>query len=65
MDLHDIDTTNCLRFDFEDESFLCIRPSGTEPKVKFYIEVPGHKDEEAAEIAKAMSDELKGIMGLE
>ncbi len=65
MDLPDIDTTNCLRFDFEDESFLCIRPSGTEPKVKFYIEVPGHKDEEAAEIAKAMSDELKGIMGLE
>lgn len=64
MDLPDIDKTNCLRFDFEDESFLCIRPSGTEPKVKFYIEIV--KDDETGKIeAKAMSDELKHIMHLD
>ncbi len=63
MDLPDIDTTNCLRFDFEDESFLCIRPSGTEPKVKFYIEIV--KEDEVAKVeAKQMADELKAIMHL-
>lgn len=63
MDLPDIDRTNCLRFDFEDDSFLCIRPSGTEPKVKFYIEVV-KDDVTAAKEAKAMADELKAIMHL-
>lgn len=63
MDLPDIDRTNCLRFDFEDDSFLCIRPSGTEPKVKFYIEVV-KDDLTAAKEAKAMADELKAIMHL-
>ncbi len=63
MDLPDIDKTNCLRFDFEDESFLCIRPSGTEPKVKFYIEIV-KEDEIAKEEAKMMADELKAIMHL-
>ncbi len=63
MDLPDIDKTNCLRFDFEDESFLCIRPSGTEPKVKFYIEIV-KEDEIAKEEAKKMADELKAIMHL-
>ncbi len=63
MDLPDIDKTNCLRFDFEDESFLCIRPSGTEPKVKFYIEIV-KEDDIAKEEAKKMADELKAIMHL-
>lgn len=59
----DIDTTNCLRFDFTDESFLCIRPSGTEPKVKFYIEIVA-PDEEAKPVAEKMAEELKVIMHL-
>ncbi len=28
--------TNLLRFVFEDGSWLAVRPSGTEPKIKFY-----------------------------
>lgn len=63
MDLSDIDTTNCLRFDFEDESFLCIRPSGTEPKVKFYIEIV-KDDQEGQKEALQMAEELKAIMHL-
>ena len=31
--------TNLLRFIFNDGSILCIRPSGTEPKIKLYISV--------------------------
>ena len=28
--------TNLLKFFFEDGSWLAVRPSGTEPKIKFY-----------------------------
>ena len=64
MDLPDIDTTNCLRFDFTDKTFLAIRPSGTEPKVKFYIEIVGKNDKEAQVEFNNMVTELKSIMGL-
>lgn len=63
MNLPDIDTTNCLRFDFEDESFLCIRPSGTEPKVKFYVEIV-KDDITGKQDADKMAEELKAIMHL-
>ncbi len=63
MNLPDIDTTNCLRFDFEDESFLCIRPSGTEPKVKFYVEIV-KDDITGKQEADKMAEELKAIMHL-
>lgn len=35
-------TTDALYFDLEDDCWCCIRPSGTEPKIKFYI---GTKDD--------------------
>ena len=35
------DTSNVLQYFTEDGSKVSIRPSGTEPKIKFYIEVKG------------------------
>lgn len=46
--------SNVLYFVLEDESWFCVRPSGTEPKVKFYFGVQG-KDEQAADA------KLKGL----
>lgn len=40
-DLDMPDTSNVLQYFTEDESKVSIRPSGTEPKIKFYIEVKG------------------------
>lgn len=33
--------SNVLKFILEDESWFCVRPSGTEPKCKFYFSVKG------------------------
>ncbi|WP_100330493.1 phospho-sugar mutase [Bacillus xiapuensis] len=33
--------SNVLKYIFEDQTWICIRPSGTEPKIKFYFGVVG------------------------
>ena len=43
----DIPTTNAVYYELENGSFICVRPSGTEPKLKIYYSVRA-KDEESA-----------------
>ncbi len=45
-----IPTTNAVYYELENGSFICVRPSGTEPKLKIYYSVRA-KDENAAEKA--------------
>lgn len=47
-------SSNVLYYDMTDGAWLCVRPSGTEPKVKFYYGVKGTSLEDA----KALSEEL-------
>ena len=53
-------TSNVIYFDLEDDSWCCIRPSGTEPKIKFYMGVKGTsmKDSEK-KLEKLQADVLK------
>ena len=39
--------SNVLYYELEDNNWCCIRPSGTEPKIKLYMGVKGKTDEEA------------------
>ncbi|WP_417900999.1 phospho-sugar mutase [Bacillus sp. CSS-39] len=39
--------SNVLKFFLEDGSWFCLRPSGTEPKIKFYFGVKGNSLEES------------------
>lgn len=41
-------SSNVLKYTLEDATWLAIRPSGTEPKIKFYIGVKGSSEEDAA-----------------
>ena len=43
-----IPKTNAVYYELENGRFICVRPSGTEPKLKIYYSVRA-KDEEAAE----------------
>lgn len=46
--------SNVLKFRLEDGSWCCVRPSGTEPKCKFYIGVRGNTGMEAVKKCDAL-----------
>ena len=46
--------SNVLYYDLTDDAWLCVRPSGTEPKVKFYYGVKGTSLEDAAAKSEAL-----------
>ncbi len=54
--------SNVLYYDCEDSTWLCIRPSGTEPKLKLYYGVKASSVEEADKRIKNLSEELNNII---
>ena len=50
--------SNVLYYDLTDDAWLCVRPSGTEPKVKFYYGVKGTSLEDAQEKSTALGSEV-------
>lgn len=48
-------TSNVLYFELENDSWCCLRPSGTEPKLKFYMGIKGRDMKDA----KVQLDALK------
>ena len=62
-------TSNVLQYRCEDGTKLSIRPSGTEPKIKFYIEVHAHPTnlqelEEAKKVCERRADEIAKQLGI-
>ncbi len=53
--------SDVLYFDLEDGAWCCVRPSGTEPKVKFYMGVRGRCREDAEEKLDKLT---KAVMAL-
>ena len=47
-------SSNVLYYDLEDGAWICVRPSGTEPKIKFYFGVKGTSLEDAEEKENAL-----------
>ena len=51
-------SSNVLYYDLEDNAWLCVRPSGTEPKVKFYYGVKGTSLEDANKLSDELGKEV-------
>ena len=51
--------SNVLYFDLTNDSWCCARPSGTEPKIKFYMGVKGNNLEDAKKKVDALTEQLK------
>ena len=54
-------TSDVLYFSLEKEAWCCIRPSGTEPKIKFYIGVRGEGEAEAEEKLEILAKALEKL----
>ena len=57
--------SNVLYYDLEDNAWICVRPSGTEPKIKFYYGVKGSSlddaDRKSEEVGKAVENAVESI----
>ena len=58
--------SNVLYYDLTDDAWLCVRPSGTEPKIKFYYGIKGTSladaDEKSAKLGEAVMAMVDSMM---
>ena len=57
----DLPNSNVLYFDMENSAWCAVRPSGTEPKIKFYIGVKGNTAEDAEESLNRVKEDIEKI----
>ncbi|MDD7267303.1 MAG: phospho-sugar mutase [Lachnospiraceae bacterium] len=55
--------SNVLYFDCADGVWVCVRPSGTEPKIKLYFGIKGRSLDEAQALLAKMEKELADFLG--
>ena len=55
----DLPTSNVLYYDLTDNAWCCVRPSGTEPKIKFYMGVRGESMEDAYKRLEELTEAMK------
>ncbi|AGB40129.1 phosphomannomutase [Halobacteroides halobius DSM 5150] len=58
----DLPESNVLQFELADDSLVTVRPSGTEPKIKFYFSVTADSDEAAEEKLNAVKESVMNLV---
>jgi len=59
----DLPKSNVLKYYLEDGSWIAARPSGTEPKIKFYFSIKGATVDEAAAKTEVFQKDMMNIVG--
>lgn len=54
--------SNVLYYDMNDGAWMCVRPSGTEPKIKFYYGVKGTSLEDAEAKSKVFGEAVEAMV---
>ena len=54
--------SNVLYYDLNDDAWVCVRPSGTEPKIKIYYGIKGSSLQDADEKSAALGAEVKKLI---
>lgn len=53
--------SNVLYYELENDNWCCVRPSGTEPKIKFYMGVKGTSLEESDKKLEELENAMKNV----
>lgn len=56
-------TSNVLYYELSDDAWCCVRPSGTEPKIKFYFGVKGSSLQDASKQLEALKQAMTAERG--
>ena len=54
--------SDVLYYNLEDRAWLCVRPSGTEPKIKFYMGVKAESSDAAVAKVEAMEKSVDELL---
>lgn len=60
VSLTGLPTSNVLYYELSENAWCCVRPSGTEPKIKFYYGVKGSSLSDAQEKLEALKEAMTG-----
>ena len=55
-------TSNVLYYELEDNSWCCVRPSGTEPKIKLYMGIKANSEEKAIEKLENLKEAMVEVV---
>ena len=55
-------TSNVLYYELEDNNWCCVRPSGTEPKIKLYMGVKGTSDEDTSDKLEKLKEKMLEVV---
>ncbi|EEX22803.1 phosphoglucomutase/phosphomannomutase, alpha/beta/alpha domain II [Blautia hansenii DSM 20583] len=55
-------SSNALYYDLNDDAWVCVRPSGTEPKIKIYYGIKGTSLQDADEKSAALGADVKKLI---
>ena len=60
--IENLPKANVLKYFLEDESWIAVRPSGTEPKLKFYLAVKGNDELESDKKLSGIKESINEIL---
>jgi len=63
-DSGDLPAADVISIEMQDNSKIVVRPSGTEPKMKFYLMARGDNEDEARNRIEELRELIEGIEGL-
>lgn len=59
----DLPQSNVLYFELDDNGWCCVRPSGTEPKIKIYFGVKGNSIQNAQLLLSKVKEDIMALIG--
>ncbi len=58
IEMTDLPSANVIKYEFGDDEWLCIRPSGTEPKLKIYVSTKAESRQKSEERNKMLQSAI-------
>jgi phosphoglucomutase len=58
----DLPASNVLKYVLEDGSWFCLRPSGTEPKIKFYFAVQSNTYSDSENLLQSLKNDVMDLV---